>query len=56
MKKLNKQTVETAKTVVIAVLVSAIVAFISGMAYANKQQSKVDNAVASVQAETSVKK
>lgn len=44
MAKLNKSTVETIKTVVIAVLVSSIVAFIAGNVYANKQNGKLEAA------------
>ncbi len=45
MTKPNKNTIETIKTVVIAVLITAIVAFIGGMVYANKQHDVVDAAV-----------
>lgn len=45
MNKPSKGTIETIKTVLIAVLITAIVAFIVGMHYANAQQSRVDNAV-----------
>lgn len=36
---------EVTKTVIIAVLVTAIIAFITGMAYANKQRAQLDKAV-----------
>lgn len=45
--KPRKQVIETVKTVTIAILVTAIVAFICGMAYANKQHSEIDQAVKS---------
>lgn len=51
MSKLNKGTVETIKTVVIAVLVTAVVAFIGGMQYAQRQEARVNNAVKSAQAQ-----
>lgn len=44
MPKVNKQAVETAKTVVIAVLITAIVAFIGGMRYAEHQEARVTKA------------
>lgn len=45
MKKPNKTAIETVKTVTIAILVTAIIAFISGVAYANKQRSQVDQTI-----------
>lgn len=57
MPKLNKQTVETAKTVVIAVLITGIVAFIGGMKYAQHQEARVTQAaVTAVTAPVAVKK
>lgn len=49
MKKINKQSVETFKTVLIAVLITAVIAFVAGMRYANSQQATIDQAVKSVQ-------
>lgn len=49
MKKINKQAVETFKTVLIAVLVTAVVAFIAGMRYADTQQEKINQAVKNVE-------
>lgn len=45
MKKLNSKTIETIKTVTIAVLITAIVAFIGGNVYANKQHDQLQSAV-----------
>jgi hypothetical protein len=54
MKMLAKNTVETVKTVVIAVLVTAVIAFIGGMKFQAREhaqvQSAVNNAVASLEA------
>lgn len=50
MPKVNKQAVETAKTVVIAVLITAIVAFIGGMRYAEHQEARVTKAAKSTTA------
>jgi uncharacterized protein YpmB len=44
MAKLNKTTIETIKTVVISVLITAIVAFVGGVMYAN--QTNNDKAAA----------
>lgn len=52
MLKIQKNTVETLKTVVISVLVSAIIAFIGGMSYAN--QIANDKASAVNEAKTAV--
>ncbi len=46
---INKQVVETVKTVVIVALVSGIVAFCFGMKYANSQNVRVESARAAVQ-------
>ena len=43
--KLSKQTIETIKTVVIAVLVTMVVAFVCGMKYQVHNQSAIDSAV-----------
>lgn len=48
MKKIKKEAVETFKTVVIAVLVTAVVAFIAGMRYADNQNAEVQAAVKEV--------
>lgn len=45
--KLSKQTIETIKTVVIAVLVTLVVAFVCGMKYQAHNQAVIDNAVKS---------
>lgn len=50
MKKINKQAVETFKTVLIAILVTAVVAFVAGMRYADNQNAKLEAAVKNVQA------
>lgn len=42
MVKPNKQTVETVKTVLIAVLVTGVVAFVAGMQYNASQTAKAD--------------
>ncbi len=44
MPKVNKQAVETVKTVVIAVLITGIVAFVGGMKYAEHQEARVTRA------------
>lgn len=50
--KLKKSTIEAIKTVTIAVLVTALVAFIGGVKYANKQQAQIDQAVKKAQTAT----
>lgn len=45
MTKPSKTTVETVKTVIIAVLVTAVVAFLGGMHYQNKINVQVKSAV-----------
>lgn len=59
-KKYSKTRGEHFKDIVIAVLITAIVAFIAGANYASKQQAAIDKAVAEVskpvQAEASAKK
>lgn len=57
--KPSKRAIETIKTVTIAVLVTAIAMFIAGMAYAESQNAKLNNAISEVEqarAETPVKK
>lgn len=49
MKKINKQSVETFKTVLIAILITGVIAFVAGMRYANEQNAKVEAAVKNVQ-------
>lgn len=49
MSKINKGTVETIKTVVIAVLITAIVAFIGGMHFASAQEARVSEAAKAAQ-------
>ena len=46
---MGKINIETVKTVLIAVLVSGIVAFCFGMKYANSQNVRVESARAAVQ-------
>ena len=54
--KLSKQTIETIKTVVIAVLVTMVVAFVCGMKYQAHNQAAIDNAVrVSVQSKAPLK-
>ena len=48
MKKISKQSVETFKTVLIAILVTAVVAFVAGMRYADNQNAEVQAAVKEV--------
>lgn len=45
----KKQTVETVKTVVIAVLVTAIIAFVGGMRYHARETAQVKAAVIEAQ-------
>lgn len=42
MPKINKQTVETVKTVVIAVLVTGAIAFVAGMQYNARENAQAD--------------
>ena len=46
MPKINKTTIETVKTVVIAVLVTAVIMFVTGMQYQARQTAKTDAKVA----------
>lgn len=55
MKAPKKQTIETVKTVLIAVLVTAILAFVAGIHYADSQHSRVDAAVSAVSTEAPAK-
>jgi hypothetical protein len=43
--KPKKQTIETIKTVTIAVLVTAVIAFIAGVQYQESRQHEIDTAV-----------
>lgn len=55
MPKIERQTIENIKTVTIAVLITAIIAFIAGNIYAGDQQARVEaaaNAKSSVTATT----
>lgn len=52
-KKYNKTRGEHVKDLIIAILVTGVIAFVGGMAFADKQQTQIDNAV---QAATTVKK
>lgn len=45
----QSRTIETIKTIVIAILITAVVAFIAGMRYAESEQAKVDAAVKAVE-------
>lgn len=45
MTQVSRQTVETIKTVVIAVLITAVAAFIGGMHYQNANNARVHAAV-----------
>lgn len=51
----TKSTVETVKTVVIAVLVTGIIAFVSGMHYEKSVQGNIDVKVQAVTASKTVK-
>lgn len=42
----SKEAVETTKTVVIFVLITAIIAFVGGMRYQSREQAQVRSAVA----------
>ena len=59
-KKYQKARGEHYKDIVIAVLITAVVAFVAGASYANRQQAEVDRAVteaqSAVQAQAPVKK
>lgn len=46
---------EHAKDIVIAILITAVIAFIGGMVFANKQDAEVKNAVSAAQAIASPK-
>ncbi len=52
---MNKQVIETVKTVVIAVLITGVVAFVCGMNYQSNRQAEVQSAVEQAQS-TEVKK
>lgn len=52
----SKNAVETVKTVVIAVLVTAIIAFIGGMKFQAREHSQTQSAVNSAVAQIEVKK
>lgn len=45
MSKPSKQAIETVKTVAIAVLITAIVAFIGGMQFQSREHAQVQAAV-----------
>lgn len=47
-KKYNKTQGEHAKDIVIAVLITGVIAFVGGLVFANKQQARVDHAVSAV--------
>lgn len=49
-KKYSKSRGEHAKDIMIAVLVTAVIAFIGGLVFANKQNARVEQAVKSAQA------
>lgn len=53
MIKPSRKTIETSKTIVITILLTAFIAFVAGVKYAEVQQSRVDSAV---KAATAVKK
>lgn len=48
-KKYNKTRGEHFKDIVIAVLITAVIAFVSGASYANKQNAEIDAAVDAVE-------
>lgn len=54
--KIKKGTIETVKTVTIAILVTAVIAFVCGMHFSNQRNAEMQNAVkaaqVSAQAET----
>lgn len=47
--KVNKQIIETIKTIVIVALITGIITFVLGMRYANGQTQRIQEAVKSVQ-------
>lgn len=49
-KKYAKTRGEHYKDIVIAILITAVIAFIGGMVFANKQNTEVKNAVSAAQA------
>ena len=49
MPKIDKKTIETGKTVIIAVLITAIVSFVAGNIYAGNRQTQVNAAVEKAQ-------
>ncbi len=55
-KKYQPTKSEVAKTVVIAMLITGIIAFVGGMTFANNQNAKVNQAVETVKAETATVK
>lgn len=48
-KKYAKTRGEHAKDIIIAILVSSVIAFVGGMVFAGKQQAEVRNAVSAAQ-------
>ncbi len=52
--KPSKTTIETIKTVIIAVLITGIIAFVGGMKYEAHNNQKVESAVKAVQATVAV--
>jgi hypothetical protein len=49
--KIKRGTIEAIKTVLIAVLITGLLAFIGGMQYQKHQQAEVQKAVKAVQAQ-----
>lgn len=45
----QSRTLETIKTIVITILITAVAAFVAGMRYAESQQAKIDAAVKAVE-------
>lgn len=56
--KIKKGTIETVKTVIIAILVTAVIAFLGGMHFSNQRNAEMQRAVkaAQVSAQAEAKK
>jgi Mn2+/Fe2+ NRAMP family transporter len=48
--KIKKGTIETVKTVIIAILVTAVIAFVGGMHFSNQRNAEMQGAVKAAQA------
>lgn len=54
--KIKKGTIETVKTVTIAILVTAVIAFVGGMHFSNQRNAEMQKAVKQAQVQAEAKK